>query len=123
MLLLGVATLPWPTALAAQYARDGGSAARTVAVLYAATMLCMGLSFALGWRYLAAHGELVAEPARAAFPAGSRRAFIGAIVYAPAILVGFVSPLASFALAAAVAVYFAASRSEVPGLIARSADG
>ena len=122
LFLFFVSAIPWPTALAAQYARDGGSAARTVAVLYAATMLCMGLSFTLGWRYLAAHGELVAEPARGAFPAGGRRALIGALVYVPAVLVALVSPVASFAIAAVVAVYFAASRSEVPGLIARAAD-
>lgn len=121
MFLLFVSIIPWPTALAAQYAQQGGAGARTAAVLYAATMLLMGLSFAFGWRYLATHDELVSEPARAAFPAGARRALLGGLIYVAAILLALLSPIASFALDALVAIYFAASRSEVPGLIHRAA--
>jgi uncharacterized membrane protein len=114
-------SIPWPTALAADYANQSVSEARATAVLYAATMLMMGLTFAWGWRYLAAHPELVAEPARPAFPAGARRALLGGLVYLIAIAVAFLSPTASFAIDAIVAVYFAASRSRVPGLIVRPA--
>ena len=46
--LLFVSLIPWPTALAADYARTGGDGARDAAVLYAAVMLLMGLSFAAG---------------------------------------------------------------------------
>ena len=74
--LLFISIIPWPTALAADYANQSVSEARATAVLYAATMLMMGLTFAWGWRYLAAHPELVAEPARPAFPAGARRALL-----------------------------------------------
>ena len=84
-------------------------------------MLMMGLTFAWGWSYLVAHPELVAEPARPALPAGARRALLGGLVYLIAIAVAFLSPKASFAIDALVAVYFAASRSRVPGLIVRSA--
>ena len=118
--LLFISIIPWPTALAAEYVRHGGSSARAAAVLYGSIMLLMGLSFAAGWRYLSQHEALVATPARAAFPSGTRRALIGGLVYVPAILVAFVSPDASFAIDAAIAIYFAASRSEVPGLIYRS---
>ena len=79
--LLFISIIPWPTALAADYASQSVSEARATAVLYAATMLMMGLTFAWGWRYLAAHPELVAEPARPAFPAGARRALLGGLVY------------------------------------------
>ena len=119
--LLFISIIPWPTALAADYANQSVSEARATAVLYAATMLMMGLTFAWGWRYLAAHPELVAEPARPAFPAGARRALLGGLVYLIAIAVAFLSPRASFAIDAIVAVYFAASRSRVPGLIVRPA--
>ncbi|MGD0747051.1 MAG: TMEM175 family protein [Acidimicrobiales bacterium] len=119
--LLFISVIPWPTALAANYADRGFSEARAVAVLYAATMLMMGVTFAWGWRYLTTHPELVAEPARPAFPAGTRRALLGGLVYLVAIAVAFLSPLASFAIDAVVAVYFAVSRSEVPGLIVGSA--
>ncbi len=83
-------------------------------------MLMMGLTFAWGWRYLALHPELVAEAARSAFPAGTRRALVGGLVYLVAIGMAFISPLGSFAIDAAVAVYFALSRSEVPGLLITS---
>jgi uncharacterized membrane protein len=119
--LLFISIIPWPTGLAADYADQAVPEARAVAILYAATMLMMGLTFAWGWSYLVAHPELVAEPARPALPAGARRALLGGLVYLIAIAVAFLSPKASFAIDAIVAVYFAASRSRVPGLIVRSA--
>jgi uncharacterized membrane protein len=120
LFLLFVSIIPWPTALAAEYA-DHGSQARAAAILYAATMLLMGLSFWSGWRYLAERPGMVAEPARAAFPAGARRAMLGGLVYVVAIVVAVVSPTASFGIDALVAVYYATSKSEVPGLIHRAA--
>jgi uncharacterized membrane protein len=120
LFLLFVSIIPWPTAIAAEYANDG-SQASVAAILYASTMLLMGLSFWAGWRYLAHHQAMVAEPARAAFPAGARRAMLGGLVYVLAIAIAPVSSTASFAIDALVAVYFAASKSEVPGLIHRAA--
>lgn len=119
--LLFISLIPWPTAVAADYIQSGEGQARTAAVLYASIMLLMGLSFAAGWRYLRQHPELVNEAARDAFPAGTRRAALGGLIYLPAILIAFVSPDASFAIDAAIALYFAVSRSEVPGLIHRAA--
>lgn len=119
--LLFISIIPWPTALAANYAEQGFTEARAAAVLYASTMLMMGLSFAWGWRYLSLHPDLVVEPARSAFPLGTRRALLGGLVYLVAIAVAFLSPIASFGIDAIVAVYFALSRSEVPGLVIRSA--
>jgi hypothetical protein len=80
----------------------------------------MGLTFAWGWQYLAAHPEMVAAPARAAFPTGTRRALLGGLVYLVAIVFALFSPAVSFAIDALVAVYFALSRSQVPGLIHRA---
>jgi uncharacterized membrane protein len=119
--LLFVSVIPWPTAVAAEYADKGFVQARVAAVLYATTMLFMGLSFAWGWRYLAKHPGMVAKHARVAFPAGTRRAMIGGLVYVAAIALAAISPAASFAIDAAVAGYFALSRSEVPGLIDQAA--
>ncbi len=119
--LLFVSIIPWPTALAADYVTSGGGQARTVAVLYASIMLLMSVSMTASWRYLLHHPELVAQEARGAFAAGTRRSMIASLVYVPAILLAFASPPASFALDGAVAVYFALSRSEVPGLIHRAA--
>ena len=119
LFLLFVSIIPWPTAIAAEYA-NRGSQAHVAALLYAGAMLLMGLTFWLGWRYLGEHPEMVAEPARAAFPAGARRAMIGGLAYLAAIAAAIVSPTVSFAIDALVAVYFATSRSDVPGLIQRA---
>ncbi len=119
LFLLVVSVVPWPTALAAQYARTG-SQARPAAVLYAATMLCMGLAFALSWWYLERHPNLIEETTAPAFPVGVRRALLGGLAYLVAIALAFVSPLASFAVDAAIAAYFALSRSGVPGLLVGS---
>ena len=118
--LLFISIIPWPTALAADYARRDVADARAAAILYAATMLMMGLTFTWSWRYLDAHAELVAEPARGAFPAGTRRAFLGSLVYLLAILVAVVSATATCAVDGSVGFYFGISKSEVPGLIVRS---
>ncbi len=117
--LLVVSVVPWPTALAAEYARQG-SQARPAAILYAGTMMCMGLAFALSWHYLQRHPNLLEPLATPAFPAGVRRALIGGVAYLVAIAIAFVSPLASFGIDALIAAYFALSRSGVPGLIAVS---
>ncbi len=121
LLLLFVSVIPWPTALAAQYVREGGASEQTAAFLYAATMMLMGLSMTLGWRYLNGHPDLVAEQARPAFPAGARRALLASLTYLPALFLAFLEPAASFLLDAAIAAYFAASRTEVPALIHRAA--
>ncbi len=65
----------------------------------------------MSWKCLADHPDL----------AGRRRALLGGLVYLAAIAVAFISPVASFAIDAIVALYFAASKSEVPGLVHRAA--
>jgi uncharacterized membrane protein len=115
--LLFVSVIPWPTKLAADHIRDGGSAAAAVAVLYAAVMMLMGLSMAASWRYLSNHAELVAPAARPAMNAGAQRALLGALAYAPSLILAPLLPSVSLGFDAAIAVYFAVSRSEVPGLV------
>jgi len=78
LFFLIVSVVPWPTALAADYATHG-TQARPAAVLYAGTMLAMGLAFTLSWRYLERHNELIVEAAAPAFPTGVRRALLGAL--------------------------------------------
>jgi len=117
--LLFISVIPWPTALAADYARQGFGEARAVAILYAATMLMMGLTFAWGWRYLTLHAELVAapagvpslqEPAVRCWGDSSTCSRLAWLCSAPRLIFGRRS----------VAVYFALSKSEVPGLIVTS---
>lgn len=121
LFLLFVSIIPWPTALAAEHVRDGGTPARAVALLYAATMMLMGLSMAVSWHYLTRHEQLVHETVRPAMRAGARRALLGALAYLPAIILAPLVPPASLLLDAAIAIYFAVSKSEVPGLLHRAA--
>lgn len=121
LFLLFVSVIPWPTQLAASHIRDGGSAAQAVALLYAAVMMLMGLSIAASWRYLVRHEELVVATVRPAMAAGARRALLGALAYLPALFLALLAPAISFGLDAAIALYFAASKSEVPGLVHASA--
>lgn len=59
LLLLPISVLPWPTALLADYVRDGNAGDQRVAVLvYGLTNAAMALFFNLMWRYLLAHPEL-----------------------------------------------------------------
>ena len=122
LFLLFVSLIPWPTALAAEYATEAAQA-RTAAIVFATLMMCMGLSFALSWRYLERHPELVDESARPAIHGGTRRAVAGGLVYLIAIAVALISPRASFAIDAAIALYFAISSTDVPGLISRKQKG
>ena len=115
--LLFVSVIPWPTSLAAEHLREGGEAARTVAILFAGAMGLMGVSITLLWRYLSAHPELVAPAARKALPAATRRSLAGSLAYLAAIAAAAVSAYASFAVSAAIALYFALSRTSVPAAV------
>ena len=116
--LLFVSVIPWPTKLAADHIRDGGSAAAAVAVLYAAVMMLMGLSMAASWRYLRNHAELV-RPGRSTSDERRRttRGLPVALAYARSLILAPLLPSVSLGFDAAIAVYFAVSRSEAPGLV------
>lgn len=114
--LLFLSIIPWPTALAAEYLRDGGAAARTATLLYGSTMLLMGAAMTLSWRYLANHEQLTVADARPALRAATRRSMLGAVAYVAVLLLALVSSVAALVLAAAIAVYFALSRTAVPML-------
>jgi uncharacterized membrane protein len=107
MLLLGVAFLPFPTALLADYVDAGGANAHIAAAVYGLTMTVIGLSFQLLWLHLERHPELLVD----GFDAdAARRARLGSaagpVVYAASIGVAFVSAIACLALYALMAIYF-----------------
>ncbi|MGO9456314.1 MAG: TMEM175 family protein [Acidimicrobiales bacterium] len=114
--LLFVAAVPWPTALAAQFA-DEPRAARLVAALYSATMLLLSLALAWNWAYLTKHTRLVAEPARDALPAAYRRSILVPLPYLIAVGVAFVSPIASLVIDALTVTFYAATRSHISDLV------
>jgi uncharacterized membrane protein len=108
LLLLGIAFLPFPTALLASYAEEGGSNASVAAAVYSATMVAIGLAFTAMWMYLDRHRDLLIEGIDPSLLRRSvHRSFVGPVVYGLSIGLAFISALACFAVYAGVAVYFA----------------
>jgi uncharacterized membrane protein len=126
LLLLGIGFLPFPTALLANYVREGGANAHVAAAVYSATMVGIGLAFAGMWAYLARRPWLLVEGipierVRTAF----HRSMVGPIVYGLTIGLAFISAAACFVVYALIAVYFAAgpsSRVTAPTEAAQAAE-
>ena len=109
-MLMGIAFLPFPTALLAEYVVDGGTNAQVAAAVYSATMTCIGLTFLGIWLYVERHPELLApgvDPA--AIPGSIRRTLPGPILYGASIALAFVSAEACLVVYAVLAAYFAAN--------------
>jgi len=112
LLLLGIAFLPFPTAVLGDYVREGGENAHLAAALYSATMTVIGLFFVLMWRHLYQRPHLLvegigADRARTAM----HRSLVGPVVYGATIGLAFVSAEACFVVYALIALYFAAGPS------------
>lgn len=105
-LLLGIATLPFTTSLAAKWLRAGDDA-RLAMVIYCSSMLVIGVGFLALWAYLGRHRELLRDEV----PPGTvtralRRTLFGPAAYAVAGLAALVSPVAAMVVCASVAAYF-----------------
>jgi TMEM175 potassium channel family protein len=108
MLLLGVATLPWPTALVAEYVQRGGADASAATALYGLTATLMALPWGFVWRHLADQPQLLEPGYDAAYARAEwRRGFIGLPIYALATLVALVLPLLALALYLGIAILYA----------------
>jgi uncharacterized membrane protein len=108
LLLLGVATLPFPTALLADYVAEGGTNASVAAAAYGLTATLMALPWGFIWRHLRDHPDLL-EPGYDAAHASTelRRGTLGVPIYAAATAVSFVQPLVALALYAGIAALYA----------------
>jgi uncharacterized membrane protein len=107
MLLLGVATLPFPTSLVAEYVQHGGSDASVATALYGLCAMIMALPWGFIWRHLADRPDLLeagydAAYARAEWARGS----IGVPIYAAATVVALFAPLISLLLFLSIAVIY-----------------
>lgn len=108
MLLLGVATLPWPTALVAEYVQRGGPDASAATALYGLLATLMALPWGFIWRHLADRPDLLEPGYDAAYARAEwRRGSIGVPIYAVATLAAFVLPLLALALYLGIAVLYA----------------
>jgi uncharacterized membrane protein len=108
MLLLGVATLPFPTSLLAAYVADGGPSASTAAAVYGLLSVATALPWTFMWRHLIDHPDLLEPPLDAAYArAELRRGSIGPVIYALAIPIAIVAPLVALAFYIGIAVLYA----------------
>jgi len=114
-LLFTVATLPFPTALLADYVGEGGFNASVATASYGFLATLMSLPWSLMLRHLADHQELL-EPGYRSTDARAeiRRGFLGVPIYAVATLISFVWPLVSLALYVAIAVLYAVTSQGLP---------
>src|SRR6202040_1797411 len=111
-LLLGIAFLPFPTALLAEYVRSGGADAHAAAAIYSATMMLIGFAFLSIWVHLSRRPFLLGG---AASGASLRRSInlslVSPVVYGGSIGLAFISAEACIAVYALAALYFAAGPS------------
>jgi uncharacterized membrane protein len=107
-LLLPVSVLPWPTAVLAEYLRDGTAADQRVAVLlYGITSSLMAVTFNLMWRYLLRHPELRRpEVTRESLAVRNRRFNLGLLAYPVVTALGLLSVPLFLVLVFALAVLY-----------------
>jgi uncharacterized membrane protein len=108
LLLLPVSVMPWPTAVLAEYTRDGTAGDRRVAVLlYGVTSSVMALAFNVLWRYLLRHPDLhKAAVSPALLAVRNRRYNAGLAIYPAATLLGLISVPLFLGLMLALALLF-----------------
>jgi uncharacterized membrane protein len=105
-LLLTVSVIPFPTHLLAEYLTAGENS-HIAAAVYSASMLAMGVSFALLWLTITRDARLLHEDVDPATSRAALRRFgLGNIVYAGTVGLAFVSAIATLAVHAALAVYY-----------------
>ena len=108
MLLLGVATLPFPTSLMAAYLQRGGVDATVATFVYGACATLMAVPWGFIWRHLADRPDLLEAGYDTAYARAEwKRGTIGLPVYAVATLVALVWPIVSLLLYLGIAVLYA----------------
>jgi uncharacterized membrane protein len=106
LLLLGIAAVPFPTALVAEYLGHAGQV--TAAVVYNGTLIAIAICFNLLWRSASRHGRLLYEDHdRDAVRHITESYRYGPLWYVAALALAFVSVTASLLLTLALAIYFA----------------
>jgi uncharacterized membrane protein len=114
-LLLGVATLPFPTALLAAYLKDGGAPASTAAVVYGLLSVGTALPWRFIWSHLLRHPDLLEPPYDVRHAHDElKRATIGPVVYAVAVPIALVAPLVALFFFLAIGLLYAVTNQGAP---------
>jgi uncharacterized membrane protein len=124
LLLLGIAFLPFPTSLLAQYIREGGQNASISAAIYSAAMCLIGVVFFFMWVHLEHRPHLLVEGITVEqIRRAETRGLVGPIVYGLTIGIAFISPWACFVVYGLIAIYFARGPSSKAATPSIDADG
>jgi TMEM175 potassium channel family protein len=117
LLLLPVSVLPWPTAVLAEYLRDGTAGDQRVAVvLYGLANCAMAVTFNVLWHYLLRHPELRKPDVSPELLAVRNRRFnIGLVLYPVTTLIGLFSTWAFLAIVFALALLYLLPTPDVRG--------
>jgi uncharacterized membrane protein len=117
LLLLPVTVLPWPTAVLAEYLRDGTEHDQRVAVLlYGITNIAMAVTFNVLWRYIYRHPELHRpEVTREALAVRNRRFNLGPYIYVVTAVIGLFSTWAFLAITFGLALLYLLPTPDVRG--------
>ncbi len=105
--LMLIAFVPFPTHLIAEYIDKGFEDARAAAIAYGVTLTLIAVLYNVTWRYAAWEKRLLRADSDEAIVRGVSRSYLlGPAMYLFATLVAIVSPVASAALYAGIAVFF-----------------
>jgi TMEM175 potassium channel family protein len=106
LLLLVVTTIPFPTALLAEFLQK--PSASVACAIYCGTFVLLALAFNVFWRYAAYRNRLLARTATTEQVAAiSRSLLFGPLTYFGAFVLAFVNVYASFGLCVLLAIYWA----------------
>jgi uncharacterized membrane protein len=106
LLLLVVTTIPFPTALLAEFLQN--PSAPVACAIYCGTFVLLALAFNAFWRYAAYRNRLLARTATTEQVAAiSRSLLFGPLTYFGAFVLAFVNVYASFGLCILLAIYWA----------------
>jgi TMEM175 potassium channel family protein len=125
MLLLGVATLPFPTSLMAEYLQAGGENAKIATALYGLCATLMAVPWGFFWRHLADRPDLLEPGYDAAYARAEwKRGTVGLPIYVAATLVAFAWPVVSLLLYLGIAILYAVTSQGIaaPRIVANRLD-
>ncbi|MGH9186500.1 MAG: TMEM175 family protein, partial [Acidimicrobiales bacterium] len=113
-LLLWTVLIPFPTAVMAEYLRQGGDDATTAVALYTGLILVTAVSFTLLFAWVTHDARLIAEvPSPAAIRAARIRFSFGLAAYTLAFAMSWLAPVVALVAHAAMALYYAFDQASV----------
>ncbi|MGW4568834.1 TMEM175 family protein [Streptomyces sp. NPDC004561] len=115
LVLMVVAVVPWPTALLAEYLREGGHASHAAAAVYSLVMVAMALTFQALWWHLTRTGHLFDARVDTVAARTTRARFaLGSLGYPLTVGLAFVSAPLTLAAHGLLAVYYGFNQLPVP---------